>query len=212
MNFTAAQVKAIKADLNKKIIPWRGALYHGSPLSGMACILNDGFSATAEMQSMGGDLFSTSKNPRMLEMFSDNSGANGFRFMADFSKVLVLNDFWYALFDAISGSGSSFWEDLIEEKPSMEQKAIKFGIDPDQYSIDIADFLDEFVQKDVEAIMIPGFNDTHPNAEQEMAITQFGVKKLKGMLSAVIIDYQEYSWNEAKEVLADMGIEAEECY
>ncbi len=212
MNFTTAQAKAIKADLNKKIISWRGALYHGSPLTGMACILRDGFSATAEMQSMGGDLFSVSKNPNVLSLFSENTGANGFRFHADFHKVLVLSDFWYALFDAISGSGSGFWEDLIEEKPSMEAKALKLGIEPDYYFFDTAEFLDEFIQKDVEAIMIPGFNDTSQNAEQEMAITQFGVKKLKGMLSAVIIDYQEYTWNEAKEVLDDLGVEAEECY
>ncbi len=210
MRFTKSQKSAIKSDFLASIISWSGRLYHGSPLRGIACVLENGFMADRSMQTMGGILFSASNNPSVLELFGRDGlyHENGFIFDVDFKRVLVLSDFWYSLFFSGSGATSDMLADLLESDPNAEEKISAFGIDTD---FDTDTFLDTFLPKSVEAIIIPGFFDKHVRGEREMAITPTGLRKLRGFLNAVVIDSTNNSWEYAKEALADMGVSAENC-
>ncbi len=218
---TPAQRRAIKADLLAEIIPWSGTLYHGTPLSGMRCILEHGFAADTSMATIGLPLFSTSRNSSMLEYFGkDEHGiANGFRFNVDFDRVWRIDGFWYSLLYLWSESGAGdMWDDYVELHPGAENDAIALlGVGYERlYTGSVENFYGEFVPSTIKAIAFPEFfTATQRNQEAEMAITPSGVKLLKKFTDAVIIDYSENSWDGAKEILDDLGVEADaesECY
>lgn len=212
-------VQLIKREfLKQKIVPWNESyLYHGTPMQGLACILEEGLACVGS-HDLDYCLLSTSANERVLSLFSDGQRATGIVFNPELKRVLILEDFWYYALYGMSQSGASdMWNDYIAEHPEAEKRARKMGLIDDSggwTEDDYAElpwsasrFLDQFLPRDVEAIMFPGFRDAGDNTEAEMAITERGMKVLEKAIEYIYVEGREfYDADAAKKYLAERGI------
>jgi len=196
-------VEAKKAALaTLPIIQWNGPLFHGSPVSGMVEIVHQGFH-TVSHGELNAPLLSVSKNENMLDYYSDGEATSGFVFNAQFDKVLVLDDFHYAL-SAYEATGD-LWEDLVAEHPEAHDQAKALGYDIyDELGMRENELIDN-IPADIDAIIIPGFDSPSRNSECEMAVTEFGCSKLMSFISSVYIRGSEYNAEDGIRVLKEIG-------
>jgi hypothetical protein len=69
----------------------------------------------------------------------------------------------------------------------------------------VDDELARNIPPDVEALILPGFDSTHMNAEAEMAVTEYGCSKLNGCVEYVMIRGVEHGGQEGMGILRRMG-------
>ena len=139
----------------------------------------------------------------MLYHYSDGEGRSGFVFDAQFDKVLVLDNFHYTLsaYNATDG----LWEDLEIEQPEAAEKTKALGYDiGDEFGMRENELLDN-IPSNVDAIAIPGFDNTASNAECELAVTEFGCSKLMSFIDYVYIRGTEYSADDGIRMLREIG-------
>lgn len=210
---TPDQKSKTKKLISDEIGGWAGTLYHGSPTNGMLCILNHGFEAACS-HDIDVCLLSLSNNENVLHMFGkDKHGyANGFRFkFTSPLKIWDVSEFFYTFL--YTDATGDMWLDFLDENPNSKEIAIRLGLcdedgDP---SISAADLVGWFVPKTIDAFIFPHFHSHGgERSEAEIAFTDRGVKNLKKNTDAVIIDYVEYDWNSAREILEELGVE-ESC-
>jgi hypothetical protein len=206
-------VRVIRREfLKQDIVPWSESyLYHGTPPPGLACMLAQGLSCAAGTHDWDYCLFSTSANDNVLTLFSDGHGMTGFVFNPSFKKVLVMSDFWYsALYGMSDGGATDMWDDYADEHPEEKALALKLGL----FALDVStfnarQFLEQFLPKNVEAIMFPGFSEcSGGNDECEMAVTEAGIKVLERSVEYIYIRGKEFdSADAARKYLAEQGVE-----
>ena len=207
--------KDIKREfLKQEIVPWdESYLYHGTPPTGLACILKNGLYC-AGSHDLDFCLLSTSNNDNVLTLFSEVHGTTGLVFNPKFKKVLVLDDFWFDALYGMSGSGAAdMWDDRVAENPEDDERAQKMGLwDGSEFKYESGRFLETFLPKDVEAIMFPSFReDKGGNAESEMAVTTAGMKVLEKAIEYIYIEGKEFdSVDAARKHLEEQGIECVE--
>lgn len=190
------------------VAPWNGYLYHGSPLDGMIDIVRYGLHPVPHNE-LGSELLSVSINDNVLHLFSDGEGNCGFAFDAKFDKVLVIDDFHYAL--AAWQSGGDFWADVLAQNPEAEQMAEALG-----YKVHGGDYgmwegeLTDNLPPGTDAIILPGFDSRHHNAEAEMGVTELGCSKLMNFIDYVYVRGEEYGKEEGLKLLNDVKILADQ--
>jgi len=159
-------------------------------------------------------------NDNVLRLFSEGEGKCGFAFDVNFEKVLVIDDFHYAL--AAWQSGGDFWSGVLENNPDAEETAKKLGYQlgrsrvQDDYGMWEGELADN-LPAGVEAIILPGFDSQHHNAEAEMAVTELGCSKLIQSVAYVYIRGKEYDDKDGLKllnnikVLVDHGLSLDEA-
>lgn len=203
--------------------PFSGELYHGSSTKGALCMLKNGLQPYHHNE-LNGDFFSTSINSNMIRL----GGGSGFEFTANLPKVLELNEFYYDLLAHETGM-EGWWDYMDDDDPDREeweQKAKQFGYEQnrswggygisDQYGFWQKHLYQNPDMKDVDGIIVPGFNSSNTNAEAEIAITEYGLKRLQNSISAIIIEGEWYEYEEGMEVAQSMideqDLDDEDCW
>jgi hypothetical protein len=187
--------------------PWSGYLFHATPLEGAISIVKYGFHAQHHAELNEGFL-SLSQNDNIFRFFCDGEPTTGFCFDVNFQKVMRIDDFHLAL--AAWESGAGWWEELIEKDPQAQEKAkaLGYGNRWGYLGMDERE-LASIIPQDVEGVILPGFDMSHPNAEAEMAVTQQGCSKLMSMVEYVYIRGKEFEAQEGLNKLRKIGKLAE---
>ncbi len=205
------KVAQIKQDLAAHIKPYEGVLYHGTPLLGAACIAQQGFKP-GHHQELGGEFLSLSRNGKVLRLFS-HGDYTGFEFEVNFPKVLFLPEFYYALLT--HDTGMSLWDDLVEQDPEIEEKAKSLGFNNRWGNYGIEDgwvFWSAVMPAGLDAVAIDHHDDfRHENAEAEIAITEYGCRKLKDMVSEIIVKGKYLQPEEGWRYLMSIDIKNQNC-
>lgn len=204
--------------------PFSGQLYHGSTLKGVLCMIKNGLQ-TYPHNELCEDFFSTSINSRMIQL----GGGSGFEFQVNLNKVLKLNEFYYDLLAHETGM-EGWWDYLDDDDPDKEEwekKAKQFGYEKtrswgNSYGINNqCAFWQKHLynnpqMKDVEGIVIPGFDSSHTNAEAEIAVTSYGLKKLENSITAIILEREWYEYEEgmqaAQTMIEEQDIDDDDCW
>lgn len=182
---------------------WDGILFHATPLDGAIQIVQNGFQAQHH-QELGQGFLCLSQNDNIFRFFCDGEPMTGFCFHVHFDKVIALDDFHYAL--AAWESGGGWWENLAEKDPDAVKRATELGYMTqwDHLGMDDGE-LAEILPPDIDGVTTGGFDDHHPSAEAEIAVTQHGCNKLGAAIEYVYIWGEEFEPIEGIALLRRMG-------
>lgn len=100
-------------------------LYHGSPLSGLKGMLEEGIYGQEHNEVAEHNAFSTSPNSGVLHYFSEGDGDTGLCFKIENAKVLVLDEYLTKLVTELAGSGM---DAQVEDEEAFETFCLQYKI------------------------------------------------------------------------------------